>query len=220
MTGSDAIAHAIAGGAGAPLTAEGRQTLARLARRAWEAAGRPGFADQDPDLPDCLRMSQAEAFDFWRHTQVKLSCGAEGLRACAQADFRLVRARFLRVLGHDWAADRDQAAALTDNTRRALWALERECDRARGVLGNPEAYAAAIARSKFRQADVEALAPNQLWQLVFHIRAAVQRRRRPVAAVSDRRLRRSEIAATENRGGLGVQERNEEDGRAVPPETR
>jgi uncharacterized protein YifE (UPF0438 family) len=160
MTENNTINAAVAGAALAPICAEEKRTLAILCRRAWDKLGKPG-----------------ESFDAWRHQQVLQCVERSGLRQCRHEDFNLVKAQMLRILGQAEQADRADLRAVTERRRQALAKLHRECAAA-AYIERPMDYVRAIAKSKFRTADIEAdLAENQIWQLIFHLRKADSRRR-------------------------------------------
>jgi hypothetical protein len=158
-----AIPNAIEGAALAPLGAAERRELAILARRAWEKIGRPG-----------------PCFDAWRHQQTMICAERPGLTHCRREDYNFVKGHLLRLLGAERGAASCEVRGATEPRRQALAKLRAECAAARGVLGHPEAYVEAIAKAKFKTVDIEReLAANQIWQLIFSLRNAAARKRRP-----------------------------------------
>lgn len=158
--------RAIRGAAAAPLSADQVRSLVLLARRTFDALIERGEISKDAD------------FDDWRHRECLMAVERPGLRACGNEDFMPLKAHFLRSLGAREAADRAQWVAATEPRRWAGLKLRRECEAARHVIGDPDAYIAAICRSKFKCAPAEC-SEKQLWTLVFDIRRAAQHRRRP-----------------------------------------
>lgn len=132
----------------APLTPKQKRYLARLARRAWQAAEREVGSETD-----------------FRHAEVARACGKLGLRCCTQDDFQRVRAHFLWLLGEDAAAFRAHLRAETEPRRQAEAVLRRECARAGLSLG----YPAAICVRQYRCALADA-SPRQLWTLIYTVR--------------------------------------------------
>jgi len=165
---SPAINNAIAGAALAPIGAEEKRELAILSRKAWEKLGRPG-------LQEC--STAGEAFDRWRHQQAMLCVERPGLRQCRHEDFGFIKAHMLRILGATRQAEQSDLRAANEPRRQALAKLRAEC-RAALHIANPVAYVTAISKAKFKTVLIESdLSANQLWQLVFSLRAAESRRR-------------------------------------------
>jgi len=176
--GRDRIDEAMEGAAAAPLVADQRRRLAILCRNAHAEAARCGLAQ--------------EPFDVWRHRQVMMCCERDGLRECRQEDYAVVEAHMHWVLaearrlsGREQAARRQRERAATmavraegNPVRQARWKLRQEFLAAADVIEAPEAYAAHIARSKFRTAHIEDLSARQVWSLVFDLRRAAAARRK------------------------------------------
>lgn len=180
-TATNPIDRAMMGAAGAPLSPEQKRDVARLARRAWDLAGQPGYADQAADVPAELRLSATEAFKLWRHDQARKGCGLASLRACTQKEFPALMAWFGHLCGWRNGERRWMAAQAGDGARRALAVLRREMAAAAGTIERPAEYVGAIARCKFKTADLETLSERQVWVLVFDIRRAGQARRKAAA---------------------------------------
>ena len=166
------IDRAIAGAAGAPLSREQKGKIAMLSRKAWERFGRPGAA---PGVTG--GKAAAEAFRAWRLMQDGEACGKGSLRAATNADYPLLKAHFLRMLGYTATADRMATRAAMDPSQQALAKLRHEMEGAQDVIERPAQYIAAIARCKFKTTDLESLSAKQLWVLVFDIRRSAQKRR-------------------------------------------
>lgn len=172
MSNSAIIGRAIDGAALAPITPDQRRELAILARRAFEKCGRP-----DSAKGSCADVPGNDAFGRWRHEQTMQAVERSGLTALRQEDYAQVKGHFLRLLGQVSMADRMQARADMEPRRVALAKLRHECDAASDVIDRGLEYAAAIARSRFKTAEIEDLSEKQIWMLVFDVRRNAQRRR-------------------------------------------
>ena len=145
----------------APLDAATRQQLAMLCRSAWDHLGRPG-----------------ESFDAWRRRQCMLCVERPGIRQCRREDYNHIAAHMHAILGNHQHAEDAGMRAATERRRQALAKLDAEC-RACTAIEQPRAYIAAIARSKFKTANIRTdLAANQIWQLIFSLRNAESRKGR------------------------------------------
>lgn len=162
----------------APLTKQQKGVVCRLAAQAWEHQGRPGFADQVADLPDCLKLSKQEASELWRQEQTKKACGVSSLRCAGQGDFCLIMAQFSGLAGRMDQAEYWLGREVGNPERQAIAKLERELAAARDVIEDPESYIRHIARSKFSEDDFARLNEKQLWTLVFDIRRGAAGRRK------------------------------------------
>jgi len=91
-------------------TAAQKSRLAILAKEAWEIQCRAGLCETDE-------------LNF-RHAQVAIATGRDGLRECGNSHFRSIKAHFLRLIGRHQEAD-------------ALWA---KTGRVRGSeeIGTPD----------------------------------------------------------------------------------
>lgn len=159
-----------------------RQKLAVTASDAWVACGRPYYT---PEIDGQREgMTRTEAFDFWRHTVAKEKIGRESFRAMTQHDFAPLMAEFSRLAGKLVQAEYWANRAVTEPNRQALAILRREMERATSVLGNPLGYVATIALSRYKSSDLSDLSEKQIWNLVFDVRRAVQRKRK-AAEVAD-----------------------------------
>jgi glycine/D-amino acid oxidase-like deaminating enzyme len=167
---SDRIDRAVEGAALAPLTSDDRQRLARLARRAWLASN-----PQDASIA---------AFNSWRHQQTLMCVERRGLRECRSEDYAPLVAHFEAMLGHTRRAQNWTDRASTDRRRQALAKLRATLSHVHDVIENPAAYVSSIAKSRFKTTDVEhECSANQIWNLVFDLRRAAQRRRQHVEGV-------------------------------------
>jgi len=163
------INAAIAGAALAPIGSAEKRELAILCRKAWNSLGRPGLEPGG---------TVGDAFDRWRRLQVMQCVERHGLRECRHEDFGFIRAQMLRILGAKRQADAAVLRAATEPRRQALARLRAEY-RAAVHIANPAGYVTAIARDKFKTTLIETdLSANQIWQLIFSLRAAESRRRR------------------------------------------
>ena len=169
----DPLDKAISGAASAALRRKQKRDVSMLAHAAWVRAGCPGI---ELGLPEELRCSKTDAMELYRHEQQQLACGKRHLTACTQADFPVLMAHFLRLCGRAALAENWLRRGLSDPRRQARAVLERQIAASNGILGNARAYAAAIARSRFK-VGLDELSPRQLWILVFDLRRATSRKR-------------------------------------------
>lgn len=169
--------RAVSGAAGARLSNEQKAAIAQLARRAWERAGRPGYADQAPDTPPALRLSQTAALTIWRQNQQRQACGQLHLTAAGQGDYARIIAHLSQLAGDSVAATRWAERAATEPHRQAIAALTTTGQKVENVIPAPLDYARSIARDRFRSTDIESLSPKQIWTLVFDLRRAAAKRR-------------------------------------------
>lgn len=180
MSDPAVIESCISGAALAPLTGEQRQKLAQLARRAFDRICRRSSADIGGSGRVCPRPSASiggSDFDSWRHAQIRQCVERAGIRECRQEDYDVVKAHFLRLLGHAEMAERMQARADVEPRRQALGKLHRECREASDVIDRPLEYVAAISAARFKTRTIDDLSEKQLWSLVFDLRRNAQRRR-------------------------------------------
>jgi len=166
------------GAALGPLTRLQKTRVCVLARRAWLGLGRPGYADQAPNLPDWMRLTEQEAFTLWRQAEQRKAVGVSHLTAASNRDYPELMAHFARLAGQEAGARRWELRAVGDEHRMALAKLRQEMDRERDTIERPEEYVGRIAICKFKTNDFRALSPRQIWTLVFDLRRAAQRRRR------------------------------------------
>jgi hypothetical protein len=107
-----------------------------------------------------------------------MSCERPGLRQARHEDYNFIRAHMLRILGADKQADACVLRAHTEHRRQAIAKLREECRKAIHVE-QPVAYIKSIARSKFKTTMIHTdLSANQIWQLIFSLRAAEARKRK------------------------------------------
>ena len=155
-----------------PLTKDQKQTLAMLARRAFDVEGAKARGRGEQWNGDSAH------FEEWRHEHVAKACGKVGLRCCTQLDYRAVRGHFNDLLGNTRAAFEDNYAAQTEPLRQAQAVLVRELK----VAGLSINYAIAIAQRQYR-CTLDDLNRNQVWSLIYTIRnRAAAKRRQPQAA--------------------------------------
>lgn len=169
----DALDRAMDGAAMAPMTNEQKREIILLARRAYkryEAAQDSGQAVACP-------------FEDWRRREQKIAVERDSLRASTNEDYRYLKAHFLRLCGCEVAATKLQETAAMEPRIWARKKLEKECEAAADVIDRPLEYVSAIARARFKVADLDALAEKQLWILVFDLRRNAQRRRKKHAGV-------------------------------------
>lgn len=132
-----------------PLSKEQRQSLARLAKRAWNKH---------------LAWKSSAAFDTWRHEQCIKAIGRR-ITEAGQRDFLPLRAHFLDLLGQSGVALNVLLQAESEPQRIALFKLQSECSARRLPLAYPE----AICRRQYRCGLAEANA-QQIWRLLFTVR--------------------------------------------------
>jgi hypothetical protein len=155
------------GAALALMGTEEKRELAILCRKAWEKLGKPG-----------------EDFDSWRHQQVLMCVERPGLRQSRHEDFNYIKAHMLRILGANRQAEGCELRAATEHRRQAIAILREECRKAIHVE-RPVAYIQAIAKSKFKTTMIHTdLSANQIWQLIFSLRAAEVRKRKALGTRS------------------------------------
>ncbi len=173
----NSIDRAVSGAAGAPLSARQKRDVVLAAAQAWRKAGRPYFDAAADAAGDPLALSEAQAFELWRHESQAAACGRKHLTACTQREYPGLVAHFLRTAGKEAAADYWAERAAFDPARQARAKLDATLREVAGTIERPADYAAAIARSKFKTADLAALSARQAWVLVFDLRRAAQKRR-------------------------------------------
>jgi len=168
---TSALDRAVAGAAGAPLSAQQRQRLCALAHKAWLRCFGLGVA----------AAGDAGVFERFRYEENFKACHKEHLRACTQADWPALQAHYLRLLGASEQARRMDERQITQPWTMALAKLRDECGKVGDVIERPMDYVGAIARARFK-APVEQLNAKQIWTLVFDLRRNAQRRRKGAAA--------------------------------------
>lgn len=160
----DSIDRAMRGSSQAPLSKEQRRLLmARLIVPAWNVMRVRGLAGDD--------------LENWRREEQFKACHQDYLRSATQADYPKLAAHFMRLLGRIDDARRWDLKAAGGNMAVARHKLREAIAEAAPTLGDAGAYAAMIARCKFKTADFDALTSRQIWVLVFDIRRAAQKRR-------------------------------------------
>ena len=162
MSDSRVIDRAVRGSELSPLTREQKRRLVMLARTAYDRVG----------------CREGQTFADWRHEQQQAACGLSSLRAATQRDFRTLRGHFRAIAGDKVGAFRDFLASETGDAGFALAKLRHEIRNAADVIQDGERYVQSIARSRFKTSDLNALGAKQVWNLIFDVRRAAQRRRR------------------------------------------
>jgi hypothetical protein len=139
-----------------------QRILSRLARRAFAMQPPAGGGAHDGE----------SEIDF-RHRQVAVACGKAGLRACSQADYKIVEAHLEALLGNVPKVF-DAHIAHDGNPRRVVeFKILESCRQARVTL----AYAETICRSKYKCSLAEAT-DRQLWGIKFDVDRAARRKRK------------------------------------------
>jgi hypothetical protein len=146
--------------------------LAQLARRAFNLIGsRLRGADRYPqsgtlqgDLDILALRGTPKSFEEWRHAQVRMAVGKEGLRCCSQMDYKRVEAHFQHLLGNDGAALNAHMRAESEPRRQAEAVLIEACKR-KGLHLN---YAAALCQ-RIHHVNLFEAPANVLWKLVYTI---------------------------------------------------
>ncbi len=160
-----ALDAAVLGSEMAGLSREQRRLLiGRLIRPAYERRRAAGLAGDD--------------FDAWRHEEQFKACHKQFLRSCVQEDWPRLKGHFLRMLGRLDEARECERGAAAGNIGVARYHLRKACAAAADAIERPEDYARAIARSRYKTADLNALSCRQVWGLVFDLRRAAARRRK------------------------------------------
>lgn len=169
------LSRAISGAAMAPLSREQIRELVILARKAWKVACETCGTSH---VPPPTSHVPPPTFDEFRRRETLLVVERPGLRQCRQEDFLHLKAHWLRALGAVRQAERVQARATIEPRQMALHKLHAELANASDVIKRPREYVAKIAAARFKTSLIETdLAANQVWNLVFDIRRAAQRRR-------------------------------------------
>jgi len=154
--------------------------LCMWAASAWKKAGCPHYADQDSDMPECIRLSRAQALELWRHEQQHKACGKRHLTACTQRDYLALRAHWKLLLGQPRKAIRDAIESAVGERQVALHKLRKECSAALDVVENPYDYVSAIAWRRYKSRP-EHLSSKQIWSLIITLRSRACKRRRSEA---------------------------------------
>lgn len=148
--------------------------MRREARGEHEGSFCVGRNDTLQDALNALAANGSEGcFETWRHEQVKLACGKNGLRLCSQLDYKAVEAHFQHLLGEDGRAfvadQRHQTEAVRQARHKLNEALERN--------GFHVSYAEVICRKQFK-VELDGAAAQQLWKIVYTVnkRGAARRR--------------------------------------------
>ena len=126
-----------------------RQSLARLARRAWDKH---------------LAWHNSTAFDTWRREQSIRSCGRR-ITEATQRDYLGLKAHFLDLLGESGQALNTLLRAESEPARIAAFKLNRLLV---GLRLN-RAYAEKICFCKFGCSLAEASA-SQIWKVFFTVK--------------------------------------------------
>ncbi len=176
MAVSKRVAAAAAGAASMPLSNLQKRRVCELARQVWKRLGRPGFSDQGGFPPE-IRLSESAACTIWRQDEQAKAIGAHHLTTAQNWQYPVLMAHFFRLAGDEKNAEWWIRQTCGDDRRQAAAKLRRTFNQVRSVIGNPEEYAAAIARSKYK-CTIDELSSNQLWVIVFDMRRAAQRKQR------------------------------------------
>ena len=172
----NAADRAVAGAAGAELSAVQKARVAMAAARAWEEEGKPYYNGDAFEERDPLALSAGEALALWRHEEQHKAVGKKHLTACTQADYPALMAHFLRLAGETMDAATFEERAAMDPRRQAMAKLRETWENVRDVIPDPAGYCAAIARRQFK-AGLDDLTPKQLWSLTFTLRNRASARR-------------------------------------------
>ena len=162
-----------------------KSILAKLARRAFNRAGalargsisQPSTLNSQPTLQSDLERLAADgspnAFNEWRHANVAQACGKAGLRCCSQADYNLVKAHFLALLGEEDKALDAGVRAATEKRRTSEALLVKACREA----GVHLAYADAISQSSGEKKPLDEASTSQIWHLIYTVRTRAKAKR-------------------------------------------
>ena len=143
----------------APLSNLQKRDLSKLASRAF--ARECAIARGRGETPD----STTKATDAFRHGQVALATGKNGLRCCSQDDYKIVEAHFLNLLGETGRAMNALAQHQSNTRRVAEYKLTQACREAGVNIG----YAAAICQRVFKCCLDDASA-EVIWKVMFTVK--------------------------------------------------
>lgn len=134
-----------------PLSNDQKRYLSKDARRAWVKLGKPGTED-----------------DF-RRAQVKIACGANGLREACNNDYLTIKAHFEKLEGQTGKALNTELRRTQETRRQLMHNLAVWLDQ-----GNlPLTYAESIARDRFSH-GLNDCTDAELLQVVMTVKARVQ----------------------------------------------
>lgn len=146
-----------------------------------------------PSLQDALNALAANGseacFTTWRHEQVKLAVGKNGLRLCSQLDYQGLRRHFLHLLGEDGQALKADLRHQSEPTRQARAVLAKALQR----WGFHSSYAEAICRNQYK-VELDDATPKQIWQIVYTVNKRGAKRKRE-ALSSAANMQKEEVAA-------------------------
>jgi hypothetical protein len=147
---------AISGHGNAPLTKTQRQTLAMLARQAYDLLSGHGVIDT--------------GFDAWRHAECIKACNFR-ITEAANRHYLAISAHFYNLMGKSGVAFKKVLKAQTESHQWAMTKLKQECQEAGVSLSYPR----AIAINKYKTGDLDSLTDKQLWHLTFNVRRRAQK---------------------------------------------
>ena len=159
---ADAIDKAVRAQGGAVVKPHQVKAMILAARRAYSEQAKAGLVDDGVD------------FDAWRRATLHDVVGAaapDSFRAVTQRDYAAVVEYFGRLAG-DKRAEARRSDTISDEERRALWALNLVEGEVAGTLGGREGarrYADALFR-KIHKTDRYAATAKQTWAVIFTLR--------------------------------------------------
>ena len=159
---ADAIDKAVRAQGGAVVKPHQVKAMILAARRAYSEQAKAGLVDDGVD------------FDAWRRATLHDVVGAaapDSFRAVTQRDYAAVMDYFGELAG-DKRAEARRSDTISDEERRALWALNLVEGEVAGTLGGREGarrYADALFR-KIHKTDRYAATAKQTWAVIFTLR--------------------------------------------------
>ena len=159
---ANAVDRAVRAQGGAVVKPHQVKAMVLAARRAYNVQSDAGLVDDGVD------------FDSWRRATLHDVVGAaapDSFRAVTQRDYAAVVEYFGRLAG-DKRAEARRSDTISDEERRALWALNLVEGEVAGTLGGREGarrYADALFR-KIHKTDRYAATAKQTWAVIFTLR--------------------------------------------------
>lgn len=147
------------GAAMGPLSSQQRQKLAAMAHYAWIEVG-----------PD-------QAFNDWRHEEVRACVGKGGLTECVNADYLPLKAHFLALGGKFGASMKASLKSMNEPRSWALFNLMKACTEAKDVMPEAMKYARGFVLNK-RGISLDDADDRTIWHAVFVVRRKAQAERK------------------------------------------
>lgn len=138
------------------LSNDQKRILSNLARRAFNLEG--AKARGRGETWDGSATAEVD----WRHAQVGKAVGKIGLRCCDQADYKIVEAHFLALLGETGKAMNALVRSQTNERRQ----IEHKICEVLATMRKPINYAASTCKQMFRT-SLEDASVDQLWRIFY-----------------------------------------------------